>query len=79
MFTKETPGRRGRRAGEGGGLSKCALPHKPSLAPAQAPRVYVLRLQGRGTADIRYLRLLLKMLGRAYGLRCLSIEPEGTP
>ena len=83
MYKKRAPGRRGRRAGEGGGLSKCAsLPHKPSFTATQAPRaapIFVLRLQSPRGDDVRRLRLALKALLRRPGLRCISIEIEVRP
>jgi len=84
MHAKRSPGRRGRRAGEGGvSLSKCAsLPHKPSFTATQAPRaapIFVLRLQSPRGDDVRRLRLALKALLRRPGLRCISIEIEVRP
>jgi hypothetical protein len=77
MGKKRSPGVRARA---GARAEKCASgPHRPTPSSAQAScdPIYILRLQGRGThADIRYLRLLLKMLGRAYGFRALSVEEE---
>jgi hypothetical protein len=46
------------------------------MAATQEAPVYVLRLRSPRGDDIRRLRLLLKLLLRSYGLRCLSVEQE---
>jgi len=75
MSAKKNPG----AAAGASARRKSAASGRRKSAPTQAAcdPVYLLRLQGRGTRDdIRYLRLLLKMLGRAYGFRALSVEEE---
>ena len=50
--------------------------NKRTMAATQEAPVYVLRLRSPRGDDIRRLRLLLKLLLRSYGLRCLSVEQE---
>ena len=38
--------------------------------------IFILRLRGSGDGDIRKLRLLLKMLLRRFGFKCVDISQE---
>jgi hypothetical protein len=60
-------------------LSKTAYSNTPPKPPADRP-TYILTLQAApGYDEIRGLRALLKIAGRRYGLRALSIRKVSPP
>jgi hypothetical protein len=76
MHANKSPG-----VGTGARKTRAAATNKrtrtaPQASCDPAPAIFVLRLQGRGDHDIRFLRLLLKQFLRRHGFHTLSIEEE---